>query len=323
MKIEIIICWVIIMSKIAYIRADRELRHMETYYKCVRENAREHLEKKMMEAITRIRKEFDKQASSLIDKKTELWNAWSLDKKNTLRKADYMRQHLRNQKIVKCHKVSLQMCQRTKEREMREYLDELYHTHYAHEGPLMPLVLKRDDAFKAWKQRLPVIVKRAGKAIGVSKAMLCSKMEDVCGICMDTHDIKDTVVTCCQHQFGEKCLEQWSHVCKRANKVMSCPLCKKEKPRLGHYVEKAVDKKVEKVVEKKAAVAKKPVRGKGAIGDAEYLLAMSKWVTVGAPKAVKAAKVVVLKKPVRGKGAIGDAEYLLAMIKWNSRPVVV
>ena len=54
-------------------------------------------------------------------------------------------------------------------------------------------------------------------------------MEDVCIICMDTHAIKDTVLTCCGHRFGGDCFKTWHNQRTRMNMCMNCPMCKNEK----------------------------------------------------------------------------------------------
>jgi len=54
-------------------------------------------------------------------------------------------------------------------------------------------------------------------------------MEDVCIICMDTHAIKDTVLTCCGHRFGTDCYKKWQKQRTRMKMCMNCPMCKNEK----------------------------------------------------------------------------------------------
>jgi uncharacterized protein YqkB len=63
----------------------------------------------------------------------------------------------------------------------------------------------------------------------LTRKELEASMEDVCIICMDTHSIKDTVLTCCGHRFGTDCLRRWHTQRTRMNMCMNCPMCKNEK----------------------------------------------------------------------------------------------
>jgi hypothetical protein len=54
-------------------------------------------------------------------------------------------------------------------------------------------------------------------------------MEDVCIICMESHPIKETLLTCCDHRFGTECFKAW-HKQRATMKIcVNCPMCKNEK----------------------------------------------------------------------------------------------
>ena len=103
----------------------------------------------------------------------------------------------------------------------------------------------------------------------IPKSQLESNMEDICSICLNTHLTKDTIITCCNHQYGNICFEKWKKCMKKNN--LSCPLCKKINPQIFIFRE----------LEKKDI--KKPLRNtlsmkqSGAIGNSIYLLELSEW----------------------------------------------
>jgi hypothetical protein len=63
----------------------------------------------------------------------------------------------------------------------------------------------------------------------LTRKELEAPMEDVCIICMDTHAIKDTLLTCCGHRFGTDCFKTWHNQRIRMKMCMNCPMCKNEK----------------------------------------------------------------------------------------------
>jgi hypothetical protein len=63
----------------------------------------------------------------------------------------------------------------------------------------------------------------------LTRKELEAPMDDICIICMDTHAIKDTVLTCCGHRFGTDCYKTWHKQRTRMKMCMNCPMCKNEK----------------------------------------------------------------------------------------------
>ena len=63
----------------------------------------------------------------------------------------------------------------------------------------------------------------------ISKDEMETVMDDVCAICMDSHAVKDTIITNCKHQFGKQCFSDWVWNCVNHLNTVSCPMCKKNK----------------------------------------------------------------------------------------------
>lgn len=105
------------------------------------------------------------------------------------------------------------------------------------------------------------------RAIRITKDALETPMEDVCSICYDNHATKDTIITCCKHQYGTQCYVQHIKSSVARIQTIRCPMCNKSNPSIIIFREKEARVRRAKGM---------PVRGKGAIGDAVYLLALSK-----------------------------------------------
>lgn len=59
----------------------------------------------------------------------------------------------------------------------------------------------------------------------LKKRLLDATMEDVCGICMDSHKKRDTIETsCCKHSFGAECFKQY----QRTSRTCPCPICRND-----------------------------------------------------------------------------------------------
>jgi len=76
----------------------------------------------------------------------------------------------------------------------------------------------------------------------LSKAKLEENMVDVCGVCMETHIVADTLTTGCNHQFGKNCFGKWAAVCLKGNAPISCPMCKCRNPKIYDYRARAAPK---------------------------------------------------------------------------------
>ena len=93
-----------------------------------------------------------------------------------------------------------------------------------------------------------------------------ANMEDVCGICLEIHQIKDTFLTACKHTFGKQCFANWTGCCDKNKIKVSCPTCRKYNPRLFTFREC-----------ERRDIQKPKRTAAGAIGNAEYLLEISQW----------------------------------------------
>jgi hypothetical protein len=59
----------------------------------------------------------------------------------------------------------------------------------------------------------------------LKKRELDVTMEDVCGICMDSHKKRDTIETsCCKHSFGAECFKTY----QRTTRNCPCPICRND-----------------------------------------------------------------------------------------------
>lgn len=53
-----------------------------------------------------------------------------------------------------------------------------------------------------------------------------SILPDVCGICLDNHMKKETIICCCNHTFGRECFKNWKKICNINKKDLTCPSCR-------------------------------------------------------------------------------------------------
>jgi hypothetical protein len=88
------------------------------------------------------------------------------------------------------------------------------------------LRIERQHRYEEYQARLP-IVKENVKRLTLEE--LEAPMDDVCIICMDTHAVKDTLLTCCGHRFGRDCFKMWHNQRSIMNMCMNCPMCKNYK----------------------------------------------------------------------------------------------
>jgi hypothetical protein len=60
----------------------------------------------------------------------------------------------------------------------------------------------------------------------VKQTELNVTLENLCGICLDEHVKKDSLLCNCNHEFGKDCFNQWLDICKASNQVVTCPTCR-------------------------------------------------------------------------------------------------
>jgi len=72
-----------------------------------------------------------------------------------------------------------------------------------------------------------------------TKALSAAKLDvpnpDNCGICMESHTLRDSVHTSCGHCFGSMCYE----IMLKHNLNSACPMCRTPKPCLTFYKQRA------------------------------------------------------------------------------------
>ena len=73
----------------------------------------------------------------------------------------------------------------------------------------------------------------------LKKVLLDAPMKDVCGICLENHTKKDSVVCNCSHEFGQECLNGLMKICQNNGKVVNCPSCRAVVKNLTSFRERA------------------------------------------------------------------------------------
>ena len=127
--------------------------------------------------------------------------------------------------------------QREKAIVMMRLFDQLRHSE-------KNLLNELNHAYELWlEQKKMVAYERNVKYL--SKEKIEQMEEDVCGICLDRHTKGDTVLTNCQHSFGQVCFQQWQTSCSTQRKCVSCPLCKKKNPKMIRFKEKEKKKPID------------------------------------------------------------------------------
>jgi hypothetical protein len=70
------------------------------------------------------------------------------------------------------------------------------------------------------------IEKLKTKVKTLSREEMTSILPDVCGICLDNHMKKETILCCCNHTFGRECFNNWKKICNSNKKHLTCPSCR-------------------------------------------------------------------------------------------------
>ena len=78
------------------------------------------------------------------------------------------------------------------------------------------------------------------KTKALSAVKLNVRNEDNCGICMESHTLRDSVHTSCGHCFGSVCYE----IMLKHNLNSGCPMCRAPKPCLTFYKQRKQRAKV-------------------------------------------------------------------------------
>ena len=82
------------------------------------------------------------------------------------------------------------------------------------------------------RQRVPV-PKKVTKVL--KKADLSQTMPDVCSICQEMYEKKDSVTTNCNNHFCVSCFTQWMTTKQTSCELVSCPLCRAQVTQVVMY----------------------------------------------------------------------------------------
>ena len=69
----------------------------------------------------------------------------------------------------------------------------------------------------------------------IKKADLTQTMPDVCAICQETYEKKDSVTTNCNNQFCVSCFTQWMTTKQTMCELVTCPLCRAQVTQVVMY----------------------------------------------------------------------------------------
>ena len=67
----------------------------------------------------------------------------------------------------------------------------------------------------------------------ISVANLTANCADSCAICMDIHKKGDSLTTCCGHEFGKECYQNWFN---SPTSNQKCPTCRATNPSVTVYI---------------------------------------------------------------------------------------
>ena len=78
---------------------------------------------------------------------------------------------------------------------------------------------------------LPKQVSKVLKHLALEKTL-----EEICGICLEMHFKKDSVVCNCSHEFGKICFAEWARIRTQERKQVLCPICRQEVKKVIGFV---------------------------------------------------------------------------------------
>ena len=98
-----------------------------------------------------------------------------------------------------------------------------------------PVIL---DYYRSKLQLLPPRIEtHENITISLPKSECDIILPDACGICLENHKKRETVLCGCNHAFGGKCLNKWTKMCKKSKKGLTCPLCRDPIIKTTNYAE--------------------------------------------------------------------------------------
>lgn len=85
--------------------------------------------------------------------------------------------------------------------------------------------------------KYPVMKKTENRVVSLTKSECDTLLPDACGICMENHRKRETVLCGCEHAFGEECLNKWKETCNRSMICLTCPLCRQHVVKTTRFTE--------------------------------------------------------------------------------------
>jgi len=77
----------------------------------------------------------------------------------------------------------------------------------------------------------------------IKKKDLVQSMDQVCGICLETHTKQESVLCNCTHEFGQECLKTWTETCQRNRQNTNCPTCRQSLTLITSFRARAAPRK--------------------------------------------------------------------------------
>jgi hypothetical protein len=90
----------------------------------------------------------------------------------------------------------------------------------------------QDEPMRIEELELPI----RARSKAISRKKFNSLTQDICAICHDNHKMSEVLtVSCCNQHLGKECYNQWA----LNKRVVTCPCCRKNSPRVTTYREYA------------------------------------------------------------------------------------
>lgn len=220
------------------IRLDRAVKEEEYKLKCIREDEILHIKKGIELNLIEIQLQNINNNKIIEHAKDQAWYAFTqeTDSKTAKKiKSVYNKWSKELSRMLRIQEKHIKNIKKNQKEYIHNYNITLRERDYDVESSLWKYITLRNEAYDIWytEKRLKDIAKaNQNREKVISKSRMESNMEDVCGICLETHVTKDTVVTDCKHQFGEPCFQRWRQCCSSTERSVSCPMCKKNNPKI-------------------------------------------------------------------------------------------
>lgn len=232
-----------------YMRLDKAVKEEEYRLKCVREDKLLHIKKGIELNLIEMRLQNVNNNKIIEDSKRDAWQAFIQEpdpKKAKKIKSVYKKWCKELSHVMKIQAKHLKNVQKNQKEYIYKCNILLLEKDYEVDSPIWNLSNEQNEAYNDWKRekRLNDIAKaNITREKALSSSRMESPMEDMCGICLEKHITKDTIVTNCNHQFGESCFQRWRECCYSSETHVSCPMCKKTNPKIFNFIVKNAQEK--------------------------------------------------------------------------------